>query len=502
MTAVSRALTALGFIISGHLLYTSARLTVGTVRTIAQLSDSDLAEPGPHRFVVLLPMLREDHIAAETLRRFAAGVAADPAIEVVIATSDSETTARDAACAAVIRGERGQIVVALRQDAHAAAERALTDGDAGALATLLATCRRSTTAEIVAPMVDELNAQLDRPRLRHVSVAPVAGTKVEKLNLALASWRPPDVDPAITYVGLYDADSFPDAATFSLIAAELGRRATSGEQPPAIFQQVSCYCRNLRSLRGPRGLVSLADAFAQTRWALGFEYQLYGRYSAATRRGQLRPLAYCVGHGCFVSLRFLDRIGGFPATSPTDDLALGYLASALGAEIAPIPALDYCEVAPDPILSMRQSRFWFSGSARFWRDLRHAWTTCPPAPSVLQRTVLYSEGFGRNAAWAGRGIGWVVTIGGALITRRWRLAALLAVAHLAYVQGGYVQTLAALRELPAARERTGIDDIPRWRLVAGGVAASGAFVLRGLGPASGVAEALRRRRQYSWKHER
>jgi hypothetical protein len=480
MSAMTRAVSTLSCIVAGHLLYTSGRLTAGSARTVTQLNASRSTVLGPHRFVVLLPMLREERIAAGTLRRFAAAVADHPAIEVVVATSESETAAW----------------------AEGAVGEGLDEGKATTRTKLRAAPRRPTTAEVVAPLVSELNSELAGSRLHHVSVADVAGTKVEKLNLALAAWRPGDVDPATTYVGVYDADSFPDQATFGLIAAELGRSAASGEPPPAIFQQVSCYCRNLRSLRGLRGLVSLADAIAQTRWALGFEYPLYDRYSSAARSARLRPLAYCVGHGCFVSLGFLDRIGGFPATSPTDDLALGYLASALGAEIAPIPALDYCEVAPDPVLSMRQSRFWFSGSARFWRDLRHARTAYRPVAGAVQQVLLHADGFGRNIAWAGRGIGWVLAFGVTLATRRWRLAVLLAGAHLAYVQGGYLQTIAALRQLPTARDRTGIDQIPRWRLAAAGVAASAAFVLRSLGPASGAVEALWRKQQGAWKLER
>jgi hypothetical protein len=214
-----------------------------------------------------------------------------------------------------------------------------------------------------------------------------------------------------------------------------------------------------------------------------------------------------VGHGCFAALDFLDGIGGFPSVSATDDLALGYIASALGAEIAPLPALDYCEVAPDVISSALQSRFWFAGSARFWRDLRHARQSFQPSVSTAQWVWLHVSGFGRNVAWAGRGPAWLAALALALGTRQPRLAGLLVAAHIGYVQGGYLQTVRALRRLPGAAEHTALAGLSGPRVAAGCVAASAAFLLRSVGPFASATAALvrwlpHRTSKRDWKHER
>jgi hypothetical protein len=214
-------------------------------------------------------------------------------------------------------------------------------------------------------------------------------------------------------------------------------------------------------------------------------------------------LAYCIGHGCFVKLDHLGRVGGFPTISPTDDLALGYQATVLGAEICPIPMLDYCEVAPNPMMSMKQSRFWFLGSARFWRDLRHARQVFHPEVSQAQWLALHVSGVARNAAWAGRGLVWLVALALALATRQQRMAWALVLAHVLYVQGGYVMTLYALRRLPGAPEHTELLAVRPGTVVVGGLASSGSFVLRSLGPFSGSMEFRRAKASNSgWKHER
>jgi hypothetical protein len=514
-----RGALAYGTAVASYLGYGALRLTSGSATTVSAIeraarswpgADPPAAEPLPS-FVVLLPMLREDRLIGDVCRHLLPAARSNAAIDVVVITSEREAQERDAAQHALrspggqpqLGGRPGQMHLAVTAQALPQLESALRAGDRPRVDRLLEEHRRPTTAEVARPLLATLNGELGRQAFHHVVVAADNSSKVAKLNRALAQWLPRrKTDPRATYVAVYDADSLPDLRSFALVGDEVARRSMDGASLPSIFQQVSCYCRNLRSLTGMRGLVSLADAIAQTRWALGFEYPLYRRYAAAVSTGRLRPLVYCVGHGCFVSLDFLERIGGFPSLSPTDDLALGYIASALGVELVPVPALDYCEVAPDPVLSMRQSRFWFSGSARFWRDLRYARGTHRPPMTTAQWTWLHAEGLGRNAAWAGRGAAWCSALALAVATRQWRLAGALALAHVAYVQGGYVQTVRALRRLPGASRATGIHDIPRWRLVGGCIAASGSFILRSIGPLGGAAEAARRRTAGEWKLER
>jgi hypothetical protein len=498
-----RAVDLFGSAVAAYLAVSALRLSRGTRATVAELT-APAPRPSagtPPRVVLLLPMLREQTGVRDTCLRFAATVADRPEVEVVLITSRGEADDRDAAVrellASTAPGRTAldrALLLAVAPGVAAEVRAAVRDRDVDRARALLAAHRRPTTGEAAGPVVAELNAAAGRAAFRHIEVPAEAGTKVGKLNLAVAGIAV-DPDGRETYVGVYDADSDPDPRVLDRVAAPTDRR-------PAVYQQVSCYCRNLSTLAGGRGVLALADALAQTRWALGFEYPLYTRYSRAVRRRRIRPLAYCIGHGCFVSLSFLDRIGGFPTQSSTDDLALGYVASALGAEIAPVPALDYCEVAPDPVQSVRQSRFWFSGSARFWRDLRHAGRVLGARPSAVQSVALHLDGAGRNAAWAGRGPAWLLALLLAAGFRRRELVAALVAAHVLYVQVGYVESLRALRALPSAAVHTDLGRLPRWRVAAGAGAASAVFTLRSLGPFLGAVDGQRRRQGRTWKAER
>ncbi|MFG3225336.1 hypothetical protein ACGF07_11240 [Kitasatospora sp. NPDC048194] len=508
----------IGIPAAGYFALAAARLHVGSARTVAALRRAGTQPPPPAsgtppvRFAVLMPMLREDRVVDRACAHLAGAIRAGVPLEVVIAVSEREEHERSRAVEALRRaaGQRRSegldeaLTRAVRPEAHPRVRAALATGDEAALGRILAAEPRPTTAEAAAEVADRLNAELGRTAFRLVTAPASAGGKVGQLNAALRAWSDRrGADRSTVYVGVYDADSQPDLAVFDRMSGQVAVRGAQGAAAPEIFQQVSCYCRNLGDMRGLRAALALPDALAQTRWALGFEYELYRRYSARARRGTLRPLAYCIGHGCFVSADFLERIGGFPTLSPNDDLALGYQASLLGAEIAPVPALDYCDVAPDSLSTIRQSRFWFHGSARFDTDLRAFRAELGVRPGRLQWWALLAAGHGRNLAWAWRAALWTVAALLAAVAGQPALLAVLLALHLWYVQGGYLQTLRQLRRLPGGADRSGVGRLPLRLLAAGAVAASAAFVIRSLGPLTGSLQLLARRRPTRpWKVER
>ncbi|GAA4929080.1 glycosyltransferase [Actinoplanes utahensis] len=504
-----------GTLVAGFLLYRAAELAIGGARTVAAMRHA-AARPRPPvpageqpSVILLLPMLREDRRVAAACRHMLPVVRAGRRVSVVVVTGDRERHEREGARRALLDMDSA----ARPADRLAGAARAVTAEALPALRTavladdrqtvkqLLTEHCRPTTGELAAPLVEALNREAGWAGFHHVGLTDEGSTKVAKLNRALQQWletsgagRPPD------YVGVYDADSLPDLSVFDQLDTVVAEHRQRGAAPPDVVQQVACYCANLRSLTGRGSLLSLADAMTQTSWALGFEYPLYRRYAAAVDRRRTRPLVYCVGHGCFVSHDFLQHIGGFPEVSPTDDLALGFIASVVGARVVPVPALDYCDIAPHPVQSMRQAAFWFSGAAGFRHVLRYARDRFGPATTRRQWVSLHLAGMVRTTAWAGQAVAWMAALALAVVSGQWVLAAVLLLAHVAYVQVAYIQTVWALYRLPGARAATGIGTVPRWRLVAGSVAASGTFLIRSLGPLASVLTGGRT--LPTWKQER
>lgn len=316
------------------------------------------------------------------------------------------------------------------------------------------------------------------PEIKNVTLlsAPTAFKhKVGQMNYAFSIIR--NSRNIGGYIGVYDADSRPDPKTLDCLSRLLDSRSVNGRPCPAVVQQVSSYCEKSEKLRGIWGCMALADALSQTKWALGFEYPLYKLYSWCCRRQKrVRPLIYCIGHGCFVRVSFLEKIGGFPEYNQNDDLSLGYLVSVLGEEATALPALDFCEISPDQRTTIKQYRGWYSGSARYYQDIRYysEYYRCPL--NAFQRLVFRVQGGLRNFLWAWRGMLWVLLLLCGILTGSGFLLLCVLADMVAYVILPAIATAFSLR-------RNGLLKIIYPRLIFTLALAPINFVIRGIGPA-------------------
>ncbi|HEU4507286.1 MAG TPA: glycosyltransferase [Pyrinomonadaceae bacterium] len=491
---------AVGVVTAVYFIGSVLTLTIGselTARRLRAEAQQVTGAGGDVRFVVILPMLREDSIVARTMGQFLKAIKNGLPVSVVVATTAREVQHRDSVVKE-IEASLGNGHLDLSR-ISSLARTVLNEADAESFRRLLtqkpiAASRaqaflhehlRTDTGSVARKLLPELNQAAGREAFFHVEAPAEMQGKVGQMNAAVSFVKAQvNGDARKVYVGVYDADSTPDQRVFDALRRVVGKREAEEMAPPGIFQQVSCYCQNLSSLKGVVGAISFADAVAQTRWAVGFEYPLYEHYARTVQQGADRRLVYCVGHGCFVSLELLTRIGGFPTCSPNDDLALGYLASVAGIEVQPVPVLDFCDVAPNPFASIRQSRFWYLGSARFDKDIAFFRRQFGLTPSWRQKLLLYLDGRARCFFWAWRSMLWLAATLFALATQTWWLAALLLIAHILYVQGGFLHTLWLMRRLPEANERLRVNRLPLGQVLLAMLLTSVTFIVRGLGPMS------------------
>lgn len=200
------------------------------------------------------------------------------------------------------------------------------------------------------------------------------------------------------YIGVYDIDSRPPKEIFYNIEHLLKNKNTKTD----IFQQVSSYCNGIEELEGISGDFAIADAFSQTRWAIGFEYPIYKAYYNSVSKKLLRPLVYCIGHGCFVNTEYLKKIDGFPTFNKNDDLSLGYLTSTISGSIYPIPLLDFCQISRTALNSIKQYKFWFTGSSKYYSDIKYYMSKYNVELSKKQKYLFKIQGGIRNFLWAWR----------------------------------------------------------------------------------------------------
>lgn len=303
-----------------------------------------------------------------------------------------------------------------------------------------------------------------------------------------------EADPAKKqYFCIYDADSRPSIDVIETVVSCMRNTGTYTD----IYQQVSSYCNNLNSIKGLGKLYSIADAIAQTHWALGFEYSLYSEYSLCSEKGFLTPPFYLIGHGCFLSMDYYRRIGKIPEINHCDDAALGFLSGLMGAKLQVLPVLDTCDVAPTSFSSIMQSRSWYKGSAQYRKNLFHFMGQYHISASKVQAAYWVCRETLRNFFWGWRAplLLLALILGLFLHIPNVGLGVLAAVVM--FVELPYYFTLAVLKKL-----RSVDFSLKPMEIIAGAVAACVAFFGRCVGPFIGSLELRQIKNDFTYKTER
>ncbi|MET9779216.1 hypothetical protein ABZ023_34070 [Streptomyces sp. NPDC006367] len=367
--------------------------------------------------VVLLPMLREQAVAAESIAAFTGlDYPADRAAVVVI-TTEREHTARaqhrrrlpelaslSTLTAAQLRG----LFPASRCQAVTETVNAVPCGERLAVLTKLFDAEPSTADIVTALTADHIEGL----PLVHLHQPDVGGRKPGQLNFALdhlpdvlgpLGWHE-DTHAHDTFVLVYDADAVPDRATLTAFAdAATEHRASSGRMPALIQQQRLPLLARRPFPRGLAGLLLTEEWVYQLRRSLGIELARVRLHQWLTRsrlpetvRLWLRPMVYAVGCGMAVHLPALRRLGGFP--EPMEDLGTGHRLSLLGADFAPAAALVLDEPYTDTTGLTNLHALAFTASARPDRHAR-AVAHLPSGLSRLARTALILREWADEAAW-------------------------------------------------------------------------------------------------------
>lgn len=195
-------------------------------------------------------------------------------------------------------------------------------------------------------------------RLRLVHCEQATRFRASQLDLAVADARQRHTaaDTAL-WVGVYNADSRPQPATFTELAYRL-----RAEPEVRVFQQLVDYVVPQRATTSP---VAVGNAVLQTWWT-------HSHYWARNRRGARSRgwWAACApystfGHGEFVRVDFLEEIGGFPDFAYADGLLLGWVARLRGEPIGLLAARDVAEVPRTGRDLVTQQTAWLRGLLNF-----------------------------------------------------------------------------------------------------------------------------------------
>ena len=256
----------------------------------------------------------------------------------------------------------------------------------------------ASTGELVRRLRDGL-PPYQQKRLTHL-VMRGPGRKAHQLNWAL---RPAaleeilgaDVDPGRVFVGVSDADSFPDPDTHRWIA----HRERTG--PGALaYQGITLSLGNYDRLtiRGKICAIQQSSIFIRVSLARLINevkrIRLFARLSArAPRLGRLvrpafefffRRAQICLGHNQFVRLDTLVSLGGFPTSGATEDSTLGYALGARGILIEAMPMVELTDLPETSEKVVRQNARWYLGVLDDIPFLWNVWRRAPSAFNLAQ----------------------------------------------------------------------------------------------------------------------
>ncbi|MCW7986650.1 hypothetical protein XF35_15460 [Streptomyces platensis subsp. clarensis] len=374
-------------------------------------------EDGPW-LVVLLPMLREQTLAPETIAAFTAlDYPRERAVVVAITTEREENARRrdrerlpelantSSLTEAQLRGTfpRARCGDVADEVNAAPKEKRLP------LLTELYDAEPTTRETVAALAEDQPAVEL---RLVHLHQPDTGGRKAGQLNhavdrldeiLSTLGWRDEN-DADNTFVCVYDADAIPDVRTLNSFAETATRhRALTGRPPALIQQQRLPLLGRCPFPPGATGLLLAGEWLYQLRRSLGIELArirltqwLTTTQVPSPLRTLLRPMIYGVGCGMTVHLPTLRSLGGFP--EPMEDLGTGHRLSLLGADIAPaaVAVLDEPYTEPRGLTNLHALAFLTSA-----RPDRHA-RTVAHLPSALTRTgkaLLVLREWADEVAW-------------------------------------------------------------------------------------------------------
>jgi hypothetical protein len=226
------------------------------------------------------------------------------------------------------------------------------------------TAGAATTHDLVEAELRRLDA--DEERIALLRCDHATRFRASQLDLAVeqarARFGPQAGATSNIWVGVYNADSRPEDATF----AELRARARF-EPDTRVFQQLADY---VVPARGRTGLIAAGNAVLQTWWTRS-------HYAARNARGRAgdtvwsRTAPYSTfGHGEFVRLDFLDDIGGFPDFAYADGLLLGWICRLAAEPIGLLARRDVAEVPRSAADLFTQQTAWMRGLLNFGPTVR------------------------------------------------------------------------------------------------------------------------------------
>lgn len=215
-------------------------------------------------------------------------------------------------------------------------------------------------------IIQEMIAQTSSKNISIIDYPGISGVMAHQLNYACEQVLR-TCDAKTTFLLVYNADSRVSRKLILIIDAMIRKNPEIN-----VIQQSALFLDNYETLgSGTKKYFLQAIALLQSKWTLVHEIPRL-LFQSGSKMGRLMEGAHVVGHGLCIRMDVLRKVHFFPTLSLNEDMQLGYILRLRGEIIYPLPLLESAQ-SPVAIKSMfNQYKTWFYGVAYYPAYIIHA----------------------------------------------------------------------------------------------------------------------------------
>ncbi|EKE05828.1 MAG: hypothetical protein ACD_19C00176G0050 [uncultured bacterium] len=333
------------------------------------------------KYIICIPMLREQRIVSETLKYFSNLNYPANMFRIVVVTTNKETydkksksillnkLAKDISLGKQLEKIRTKYFGLFPIDLLNKIYLDYRLKDTSIILINIKKIYRNipTTFELATKEADIINSQFKQKIVTVINYPNRYGVMGHQINYVIKKLGTNNRYNNSIFA-VYNADSRPNLDTLKFVTATLQEFEIKTGFKPNIVQQSSLFTLNYNKYpKTITGYILKSALLFQTKWTLVRELSRFRAQSFSSVHYKNSfvsklfntKISHCVGHGLFVRFGILKN-EYLPTETINEDLPFGYYQCCKGEPILPLPILENSE-SPESISSLiNQKRFWFS----------------------------------------------------------------------------------------------------------------------------------------------
>ncbi len=340
-----------------------------------------MRQENKENFIICIPMLREQRVAADTLNYFSKLDYPKNKYKIIVVTTSKETADKKTNSYKLQRLSssiaEGRNIDFIKEQYLGILPSYLLESFYKSYKLkdkkkVLSELKRTylelpTTFELANKIAKIINLKLGKKLISVMNYPHIEGVMSHQINHVVKELNK-NKENKNSIFAVYNADSRPNLNTLKYVSLTLSDYESRTGTKPNIVQQSSLFTLNYNKYpKTISGYILRSASLFQTRWTMIRELSRFRSQSEHVIKYSNNliskfintRISHCVGHGLFVRFGLLAN-EYLPTETINEDLPFGYYQCCKGEPILPLSILENSET-PETIKGLiRQKRFWFT----------------------------------------------------------------------------------------------------------------------------------------------